>query len=253
MRGCILQPGYLPWLGFFEQFFVSDIFVFLDDVQYTRQDWRNRNRIRSDTEQGWLWLTVPVKVPNRRTKICEVKIDYSKDWIKRHLNVITQHYRNSPYFNEVFTILREGLNRRYIYLADLNIDLVLRFCGYLGIRRKTLRASDLAIQEADKNMRLIAICRHAGIDMFYDGQKSRAFLDVDLFAGHGIRVAFQHYAHPSYQQFYKPFIPYLSIIDLMFARGRESIDILAQNTDPGDLKNISLGGGSKNPSPEGRF
>jgi hypothetical protein len=238
MRGSILQPGYLPWLGFFEQFFVSDIFVFLDDVQYTKQDWRNRNRIRSDTVPGWSWLTVPVKVSNRRIKICEVKIDYSRNWIKRHLNLIRQHYRTSPYFNEVFAIIAEGLKRRHIYLSDLTIDLVLGLCGYLGIGRKTLRASDLVIGEADKNMRLITICRQTGIDLFYDGQKARTFLDADLFARHGIRVVFQRYGHPSYQQFYKPFIPYLSIVDLIFSRGRESIHILSQDTDPAGFQDM---------------
>ncbi|MBW1699114.1 MAG: WbqC family protein [Deltaproteobacteria bacterium] len=228
MRGCILQPGYLPWLGFFEQFVFSEVFVFLDDVQYTKQDWRNRNRIRTNSDRGWSWITVPVKVKGTHTKICEVKIDYSRNWIKKHLNMIRANYQKAPFFNSIFSIIREGLYGRFETLVDLNIHLILGFASYLDLHRQTIRSSSLTVKEKDKNLRLVAICKQTGIHHLYDGKKAEAFLDLSLFAKHDIRVEFQNYDHPVYEQCYDPFIPYLSIVDLLFNHGKNSLDILLQ-------------------------
>jgi len=227
MRGCILQPGYLPWLGFFEQFIFSEVFVFLDDVQYTKQDWRNRNRVRTNTEQGWTWLTVPVNIDEMRSKINEVKIDYTHNWIKKHLNIIRNNYQKTRYFEEVFSIVRENLEKRFAYLSDLNVSLVLSIADYLNVHRSNMRSSRLEIRERDRNLRLIHICEKAGITHFYDGEKAKDFLDAALFKAHGIEVEFQAYKHPTYKQCYEPFISHLSVIDLLFGYGKESVRLIA--------------------------
>lgn len=235
MRGSVLQPGYLPWLGFFEQFIVSEVFVFLDDVQYTKQDWRNRNRIRTNTEDGWSWLTVPVKGVSTETKINEVRIDHSQNWAQRHLNLIIQNYHGSPHFERIYSMIKRRIEAS-VYLADLCIDLILDIADYLGIRRKIHRSSELSVDETDNNLRLIAICRQVDIDLFYDGKKAEDFLDVNLFSARGIEVKFQHYTHPRYRQVYDPFIPYLSVVDLLFNYGNKSVDMILQNPGIHDIE-----------------
>ena len=227
MRGCILQPGYLPWLGFFEQFLFSEIFVFLDDVQYTKQDWRNRNRVRTNAKQGWTWLTVPVKMDSMRSKINEVKIDYRQNWIKKHLNIIRNNYQKTRYFEEVFSIIQENIEKRFLYLSDLNVSLVLSIGEYLNIHRNTMLSSRLEIREQDRNLRLIQTCKQVGITHFYDGEKAKDFLDPALFKANGIEVEFQVYKHPTYKQCYEPFVSHLSAVDLLFLYGKESVKLIA--------------------------
>ncbi len=247
MRGCILQPGYLPWLGFFEQYIFSEAFVFLDDVQYTKQDWRNRNRVRTNASNGWTWLTVPVKKNISNIKINEVKIDHSQNWIKKHLDIISNNYRKTRYFCEIYPVIKETLETKHVYIADLSIDLILRLAAYLNLNRKIFRSSELNIQEQDKNLRLISICSETGITYFYDGEKAGDFLDIPLFSQHGIKVEFQRYDHPvydqhhqpfvshpgagAYEQHHQPFVSHLSIADLLFNHGKESIDIIIRNPE----------------------
>jgi len=182
--------------------------------------------VRTNAEEGWTWLTVPVKVKGAHSKINEVKIDYTQDWIKKHLNIIRGNYQKTRYFSEVFSIIQENIERRFTYLSDLNVSLVLSIAEYLGLHRKTVRSSGLEIQEKDKNLRLIDICLRLGIKHFYDGEKAKDFLGPALFAQHGIKVEFQVYKHPIYRQYYEPFVPYLSVIDLLFGYGKESVDVI---------------------------
>ena len=225
--GAILQPSYLPWLGCFDQMAAVDTFVFLDDVQYTKQDWRNRNRVLSAASQGWTWLTVPVHRPASRTRICEVEIDYAGNWAARHLNVLAAGYRRTPFFEPVYTLVADELGRRPPGLAALNIALTRALAGYMGIARPTWRASDLAVADTDRNGRLIDLCRKAGIAHFYDGSKARCFIDTERFARAGIGVSFQDYVHPVYPQGRRPFVPYLSVVDLLFGHGPKAAAVLA--------------------------
>jgi hypothetical protein len=235
MRGAILQPGYLPWLGFFEQFAFAEVFVFLDDVQYTKQDWRNRNRIRSPSPEGWSWLTVPVQAAPASSPIHTVRIDYSRDWAGKHLNLLRNAYENAPHFASLFPLIRRRLQSRPEFLADLCIDLTRDLGEYLGIQRETLRSSDLHLAREDKSRHLLEICRRARIDWLYDGQKAADFLDLPLFEQHGIRVDFQVYAHPVYPQVLTPFVSHLSVVDLIFNCGPDSLSLVLQSPVVRDL------------------
>ncbi|MFH1997670.1 MAG: WbqC family protein [Patescibacteria group bacterium] len=230
MRGAILQPSYLPWLGFFEQFIFSEHFIFLDDVDYTKKDWRNRNRVRINSKQGWSWLTVPIKKQTQDLNINEAEIDYSRNWIDKHLSTIKNIYKKTKYFDTLFPIIENHLKKKYILLVDLNINLFLDIADFIDIKRKNIRSSTLKITEKDKNLRLISICKKTGIDYLYDGEKATDFIDIDLFLQNGIKVEFQKYNHPEYTQRFKPFIPYLSAIDLLFNYGKDSLDYIIQNT-----------------------
>ncbi|CCK81687.1 WbqC family protein [Desulfobacula toluolica] len=233
MQGCILQPSYLPWLGFFEQFYVSNIFIFLDDVQYTKQDWRNRNKLRTydPSDKGWTWLTVPVKVIHSKQALSDTPIDYSTNWIAKHLNCMRQNYHTATYFKEIFQILKSVLENKFKYLVELNVQSTIALATYLGLQRDTILSSSLGIKTKDKNERLIQLCKATGITNLFDGKKAKNFLDLHRFKQNGISVSFQNYHHPSYSQCQQPFIKYLSVIDLLFNYGKQSIDIILKNSE----------------------
>lgn len=225
MRVGILQPCYIPWLGYFEQIHYTDCFIFLDDVQYTKEDWRNRNKVK--TPRGPSWITIPVKHESSKQKICETQIIYSEPWYNRHINVLQENYRKAPYFDEVMNIVVPRLRARPLLLQDLTIGLILDIAGYMGIGVNSTRASDLEVSETDRNGRLIELCKRVKATELYDGPSAREFLDVPRFEAEGIRVKFQDYRHPAYNQFFGPFISHLSIVDLLFHHGPGSGEIVA--------------------------
>ena len=225
MKIGILQPGYLPWLGFFEQVYSSDIFVIYDDVQYDKHGWRNRNRIK--TANGIQWLTVPVHVSLKEPLLIkEVRIDNSQNWTKKHLLSIKQNYAKAPFYEDYKTIFEEVYSREWEYLFDIDTYFIERLMESFLIRgKKIIRSSSLDI-EGDRIERLIGICRMFKADTFYEGAAGRNYIDVSQFAPHGIKVQYQDYKHPIYNQLYGGFVSHLSAIDLLFNHGPESLSIL---------------------------
>jgi hypothetical protein len=221
----ILQPGYLPWLGFFEQIYKSDVFVVYDDVQYDKEGWRNRNRIK--TANGIQWLTVPVYVKlSDCPLIMDVKIDNKSDWRKKHLNSIKMSYSKAPFFKDYINIFEEAYTAQWDLIVDIDMFFILKLAACLGMEdKKIVRSSTLGIS-GDRDNRLISICKELGADTFYEGAAGKNYIDVDYFARNGVKVEFQEYTHPVYKQLYGDFVPYLSVIDLLFNHGQESMDIL---------------------------
>ncbi|HEX5037042.1 MAG TPA: WbqC family protein [bacterium] len=224
MRVAILQPSYLPWLGYFEQMAFVDTFIYLDDVQYTKGDWRNRNRIK--TKSGPKWLTVPVKKAATNTLIRDIEIDDSSPWRRDHGNQLRENYKTAPFFVEVFPRIEARLNEGHRLLSDLVVSLAMDIAGYLGLSAKMLRSSELGVEEPDKNGRLIALCKKMGADLLYDGKSAEDFIDREKFEREKIGVVFQNYRHPEYRQFHPPFVSHLSIVDLLFHHGPESREIV---------------------------
>lgn len=221
----ILQPGYLPWLGFFEQIYRSDIFVIYDDVQYDKNGWRNRNRIK--TANGIQWLTIPVLVNFRETPLInEVKIDNKVQWQKKHFSSIKQNYSKSPFYEKYINIFEEIYSKKWEYLIDIDMHFITLLSELLGIRNKKLvRSSTLSIK-GDTIERLIRICKAFNADIFYEGASGRNYIDEVVFEQSGIAVEYQDYTHPVYRQLYGNFVPFLSIIDLLFNHGEKSLAIL---------------------------
>ena len=224
MRIAILQPGYMPWLGFFEQMLLTDHFVYLDDVQYTKQDWRNRNRVK--TANGVTWLTVPTRKAPHDTPINRIEISYDRPWSARHLRTIELAYGKAPHFDECYPRLEATLEAHHEYLHHLNAAVVDLFRVLLGITTPISRSSELGIETHDKNEKLWRMCNALGADELYDGQASRSFLDVDGFERHGIKVTFQEYVHPTYSQRWGPFVPFLSTLDLLMNCGSDAVEII---------------------------
>ncbi|MBC8287086.1 MAG: WbqC family protein [Nitrospinae bacterium] len=231
MRVTILQPSYLPWLGFFEQMSRSDKFVLLDDVQYTRRDWRNRNRVR--VNEGWAWLTVPVLQKSKFSQsLLETHIDNSVPWRKKHLETLRQHYSKSPFFEQYFSRCQKIYEKEWTFLFDLCLETIILLKEELGVETPLLRSSQMEIS-GQKTERLLSICRELGATHYLSGEAASDYILEANFSSQGIELEYQKYDHPVYPQRYPGFVPQLSAIDLLFNCGEQSLSILKQNAESG--------------------
>lgn len=222
----ILQPGYLPWLGFFSQMDTSFVFVLYDDVQFDKHGWRNRNRIK--TPQGIQWLTVPVYHKGLTGQLIkDVEINNTECWSDKHIKSIRQNYSKAKFFKDNSDKIFECINKRRDSLLELDMELIMIFSSILGIDKKLVLSSTLGI-DGGRIDRLIKIIKHFGGNKFVEGKSGKAYIDEKVFNDNGIKLVYQYYHHPVYQQLYSEFIPYLSIIDLIFNCGPESLKILRE-------------------------
>jgi hypothetical protein len=225
-RVVIIQPSYLPWLGYFEQISQCDIFVYLDDVQFTKNDWRNRNRIK--TKDGINWVTVPVQHKFKQ-EIRDTLIDTKHSWQKKHMQTLKTWYGKSRFFKDFISELAKIYSKDWKYLVDIDIEITSWLIDTLGIHCEILRSSELNISSADRQLRLIEMCSNLKCDSFYEGKSGQYYIDTELFKNNGIHIAFQDYKHPYYNQLWikeQGFISHLSIIDLLFNHGPESLAVL---------------------------
>ena len=217
------QPQYLPWLGYFDKIRRADIFCYLDSVQYKKNDWQNRNRIK--TSQGWQWLTVPVRFKYPE-KISEVKINPTVKWRQKHLQALITNYRRAPFFDQYIGIYERIYSQDWEFVSELNIGFIERLKEALGLGAKpAIRSSQLELSE-DPTDRLIDICRAVNADIYLSGQDGIKYMDLERFTSNGIQVIVQDYKHPVYQQMFKGFESHMSVVDLLFNCGPESLDIL---------------------------
>lgn len=229
----ILQPGYLPWLGFFEQLYRSDIFVIYDDVQYDKGSWRNRNRIK--TANGIQWLTVPVRFDfSDRPLVNQVSIDNAVDWRKKHASSIRQNYGRTPFFARYWPLFEEAFDRQWDFLIDLDLYFIERLATCLGLADRRIILSSSLNLDGDRIGRLLAVCKHFNADVFYEGAAGRNYIDDQKFMDRGVSVQYQNYQHPVYKQLYGEFIPYLSVIDLLFNQGGQSLNVLTPHESQGE-------------------
>ncbi len=223
----IHQPNYLPWLGFFKKISASDIFVFLNDVQYEKNGWHNRNKIRNS--DGWMWLTVPTNA-KLGMKLNEVKIDYSSNWQKKHLKSIEINYSKSTNFKKFWHEIEMIYNKKHELLMDLNLELIKFIMKNLNIKTQTIFSSKLKIRETSSE-RILSICKKLDAKIYLSGALGKEYLNLDDFQKNGIEVIFQNFKHPFYDQNYKPFISNMAAIDLLFNRGDESPNILNDSSN----------------------
>jgi hypothetical protein len=230
MIAAIMQPTYLPWPGFFDLLDQSDVFVFLDTVQFEKQSWQQRNRIK--TPSGPLWLSVPC-VRSFGQRIADVSIDGTTHWRRKHWMSIVANYSSAPYWREYRGPLETVYTSEWKHVADLNIHLIKLLTNQLGIRATMLRSSELAASDRTRAARLVEICVQLGADVYLSPRGSSAYLQSEEeFAAHGIRLAFQHYEPPAYPQRYAPFVPYLSVLDLLLNVGPGALELLRSGRRP---------------------
>jgi len=217
------QPQYLPWLGYFDKILRADIFVLLDNVQFKKNEFQNRNKIK--TANGWQWLTVPVKYRFPQL-INEVEINNTVRWQHKQHRAIITNYSKAPFKGYLDEFFEELFSRKWDMLSDLNIFIVKRLCKILGIDTQILVASRLGDLPQDRDERLISIVEALGGDTYLAGAGGREYMDIDKYRKRGIRVIFQDYIHPVYHQLFGEFQPYMSIIDLILNCGDKSLEIL---------------------------
>jgi len=218
----IVQSNYVPWKGYFDLIHLADEFVLLDDVQFTRRDWRNRNRIK--TPQGPIWLTIPVEVKGRyHQTIRETKIA-DPGWADRHLSSLRHSYARAPYFRELEPLLEAAYASAAAQsdLSAVNRVFIDALCELLAIDSKISTSADFALAD-DPTERLVSICRQADASRYLSGPSASAYLDEVRFKCHGIDVAYMRYdGYPEYPQLHPPFDHAVSILDLLVHTGPEA-------------------------------
>jgi hypothetical protein len=225
----IHQPQFMPWLGYFDKIVRSNIFVFLDNVQFKKNEFQNRNKIK--TAQGWMWLTVPVsyKYPEHMD---EVQINNRVDWRKKHVKTLAINYQKTPYFHALFP----EVERFYAgpgqaeSISAVNRESVIMLLKLLGVDKETAVASAMGDLPEEPSERLATICKSMGADTYLSGAGGRAYLDLEPFNKMGISVVFQTFKHPVYPQLYGDFIPNLSLLDLLMNCGPDSLNIVEGKT-----------------------
>ena len=221
VTAAINQPTYLPWLGYFEQIARVDVFVFLDSVQFVKQSWHCRNRLKRNRGQS-IWLTVPVKAHPLNTPMTEIQISPDKqDWKRVHLRTIQMCLGKAPYFDRVFPLILKWLTTEYKNLVDLNITGIKLFSDMLGLTPIFLRSSALNSQGHKTNLG-VNICSKIDADQFYCSLGSQVYMKKELFLEADIQLNFQSWEHPSYPQQGRGFISHLSVIDALMNIGPEA-------------------------------
>jgi hypothetical protein len=232
MNVVILQPAYIPWRGFFDQINRADLFVFYDDVQYDKHGWRNRNQIK--TVQGKQWLTIPVhsKGVTGGIPIRDVRIDWSKPWAKSHLKTLTLAYSKAPYFEAYAPWLDSVFARRDEILADFTIELTIEIARKIGIvHTKFIRSSEIPGVSGQKTDRLITLLEKVGATHYISGPSAQDYIEPEKFKQAGIGLEYMEYNYPEYPQLYPPFDPYVSVLDLMFMTGEQTLSYINKTGD----------------------
>ena len=234
----ILQPSFIPWLGFFDQINRADTFVFLDDVQYTKQDWRNRNRIKS-SNGGLTYLTVPIQKAPLKSSIKEIKINYLRGWQKKIIRTLEYNYRKAPYFSEIMELVSEEILRPHTFLWELNISLIKKITTYLELSETLfIKSSDLPINSNSPTERLIKLLLHLKATHYTTGDAAKGYLSEELFNSNGLSLEYQNYQHPIYPQLWGEFSSHLTILDLLFNAGKESRSILCNKASRPTLSTV---------------
>ncbi len=221
----IHQPNYLPWPGFFHKWRVADALVILDTVQYHKNEWQNRNRIKG--VNGVQWLTVPVHYRFGQL-ISEVAIA-GRGWVRKQIAAMRQNYARAPFFADCWPPLEEVLLRAVDegwHLSRLNIALIRALGVQLGCRAPLCIASEMAATSEDPTQRLIDLCKSLGGDAYLSGAEGRNYLRREVFAQQGMRLCFQQVEAPRYPQLHGAFASHLSVVDLLCNVGPGSEEVV---------------------------
>ena len=217
----IHQPQYIPWLGYFNKMIASDVFCYLDNVQYKKNEWQNRNRIK--TARNWQWLTVPVQYRFPQ-KINEVTINNTVSWKRKHLQALITNYNKAPFFREYIGFFEDVYSKDWEFLSELNVYLIEKICNILNLNKRTaVLVSDLSLSD-DPTDRLIDICKALGGNTYLSGPDGIKYMNLEQFKKREVKVIVQNFKHPVYPQLFGDFQSHLSIVDLLFNCGPQSIE-----------------------------
>lgn len=224
MLVAIHQPEHMPWLGFFEKLVRADVFVVLDDVQFSKGDFQNRNRVKG--QGGAQWLTVPV-AQRLGQKINEVEVA-GDSWRAKHWKTLRSCYARAAHFEEFAGEFEEFYARPWAKLSELNVAAIRMLARAFGVEKEFVFSSTLGAV-GQKSELVLNICKAVGATRYYSGRAGGAYLDADAFRREGIQIVVQEFEHPKYEQLFmkeQGFVPNLSAVDLLFNRGAEGLELL---------------------------
>lgn len=224
-RVAILQSNYIPWKGYFDLINMVDEFVLYDDMQYTRRDWRNRNRVK--TPQGLKWLTIPVEAKGKYFQKINETLISDKSWSVTHWQTIKQFYSKARFFKDYKDIFEEfWMNNQEERLSLINFRLIELINSILDIQTKITWSSDYELVEGQTE-KLLGICKQAGADVYLSGPSAKDYFDESLAEKMGIEIEWMDYSgYSKYQQLYPPFEHGVTILDLIFNEGQNATDFM---------------------------
>jgi len=223
LKVAILQSSYIPWKGYFDIIHDVDLFIFYDDVQFTKRDWRSRNMIY--TKNGLKWLSVPVLTKGKYEQlICDTGIDTSQNWQKVHFNAISHNYSAAPFFNTYKDFFRYAyLENEWDNLSVLNQFLIKTIArDYLGIKTKFGNSNDYAVT-GEKHERLLSLVKSTGANVYVSGPSAKDYIVEQDYVDADIKINWKEYSgYPEYLQIHGEFYHNVSILDLLFNVGSDA-------------------------------
>jgi len=226
----INQPAYLPWLGYFHRIAAADVHVVLDHVQFEKNSFTNRNKIR--TRDGWSWLTVPVKTAGKsgQLPINEIEIANDKKWGVKHWETMRLSYAKAPFFTDHAHFFESVYQRSWQKLIDLTSEINTYLLREFGIKTEIYFSSQMKAS-GRKDELVLNLCRELGATVYLSGPLGRNYLREHLFQDAGITVRYDDYDHPVYSQAHPGFEPYMAAVDLLLNAGRESLDVILKGQE----------------------
>ncbi|GAA0130767.1 WbqC family protein [Bacillus velezensis] len=221
------QSSYLPWYGFFEKMYKSDLFAIHDTAQFEKKGFLNRNRIK--TPQGPRWLTVPLQMKQYKDiELRHMKIDQTQDWRKKHWMAIKMNYAKAPYFERYQHFFQDVYQRKWEYLHDLNMHIIEFFRKELRIETPLCYVSELECRKEKKSDFVLALCQELGADRYYSGSQGSDYLIESDFDRNGIVIEYQQIRHFDYPQLFGEHIPHLSMLDMLMNCGADTAEMLVK-------------------------
>ncbi|WP_372766443.1 WbqC family protein [Pseudoalteromonas sp.] len=222
----VMQPTYLPWLGYFDLIDSADKFVFLDNVKLEKSDWHVRNRIKSASGELMLTCAVTTPVGRMSAKINTTEFANGHPWRKKHLKSIEACYRKAPFFEQLYPLLKNYFEASHSYrLGQFNIGLIVLLANYMGIESDFYIASELPDMSGVKDGKLVSICQHLQGETYLSPLGAKAYIETNNPGGelvkNGINVLYQNFKHPQYTQLFGDFISHLAVVDCLFNIGPE--------------------------------
>lgn len=221
------QPNYLPYLGFFHKIVNCDVFAIWDTVQFVKRGtfgWMHRNKIR--TPDGWIWLTLPILSKGKyKQPIIDTYINNAVPWQRKHWRSIYLNYNKAPYFDKYSGFFEELYKKKWDKFIDISEAIINYIVEKLALNTKIIKCSGFKSGLHGTDL-IIDLCKQIGADTFLSGRHGKDYLEEEKFKESNIKLIYQDFQHPGYQQLYKPFIENMSIIDLLFNEGENSLNIL---------------------------
>ena len=223
-RVAIVQSSYIPWKGYFDLIRSVDAFILLDDVQFTKRDWRSRNRIK--TRQGLAWLSIPVQTRGQYTQSIAETVTAGSEWMRRHWLTLRASYARSPYFDMYAQRVERLYGQASTSLSEINYAFIVDICELIGISTPITWSRDYEVRQ-ERSERLLDLCLAAGATEYLSGPAAKDYLNVTAFEAAGVSVRFADYGgYPEYPQPHGPFEHHVSILDLMFCAGPRTLEYM---------------------------